>query len=214
MEFSKYNICRDTEDGMYIINLISEAIVKVNEKDAKKIKSNDFNAIEEKDIDFLLDRYILIKGQNDDIKTLMLRYDNYKYADDSIYCTLIPTYSCNFSCNYCYQSALCVDQEPNFNILEWLDNLLVFFQGATINKKNLHIEWFGGEPTLFAKEIIEFNHKLRGICDNNECQFSSSMISNGYLLSNEVFDRLYYSGVTSYLITIDGLKDTHNRRRF
>lgn len=89
-----------------------------------------------------------------------------------------------------------------------------FFQGETINKKSLHIEWFGGEPTLYLDKIIDFNYRLKSICANNECDFSSSMVSNGYLITNEVLDRLYAAGITSYLITIDGLKETHNKRRF
>lgn len=128
MQLSKYNIYREIKDEMYIMNLISESIVKMNKESTRKLKENDFNAIAEDDINFLLERYILIRKRNDDVKTLMLRYDSSKYADDHTYCTLVPTYSCNFSCSYCYQSALCINQESSLNISEWLENLLIFFK--------------------------------------------------------------------------------------
>ncbi len=216
METSKYNIYHKVEDGMYIMNLVSEAIIKLNKENAKKFTNRDFESFNREELDFLLDRYIVTKRKDDDIKVLMLRYGNAKYSDNSIYCTLIPTYECNFSCEYCYQDVIVNKSNKlvNVNVNEWFDNLLIFFQGETINKDHLHIEWFGGEPTIFSDQIIEFNHKIREICKYNECSFTCSMVSNGYLLDKKTYDRLHMSGLTNYLITIDGLQETHNQRRY
>jgi uncharacterized protein len=77
----------------------------------------------------------------------------------------------------------------------------------------LSVQWFGGEP-LIAMDVIErLSLSFIGICQKVKKPYSATMTTNGYLLSNEVLQRLLDLKVYSYQITIDGVEATHNSQR-
>lgn len=167
-------------------------------------------------MDTLIQGRFLVDNDINEKNTLKLRYMNYKYDNKLLKICLIPTYNCNLSCSYCYQKQLddVGFDYGNENISKkMLDSLEDYLRGATINRKKLHIEWFGGEPLLVSDLLINFNYKMKKICEANDCFYSSSLVTNGYLLNKKLAKRIYKSGTQGALITVDGPKDIHNNRR-
>lgn len=78
----------------------------------------------------------------------------------------------------------------------------------------LSIDWFGGEP-LLAKDIVtdicsfvcELGRRRKGF------NFSSSMTTNGFLLTEDTVQDLWAVGVRHYQITLDGPKEIHDKYR-
>lgn len=77
----------------------------------------------------------------------------------------------------------------------------------------MHISWFGGEPLLSPEIIVRLSEKFIQICNTRHLPYSANMTTNGYLLNLDVFDMLYKLKVYDYMITIDGPKELHDKRR-
>lgn len=78
----------------------------------------------------------------------------------------------------------------------------------------LNISWFGGEP-LLAKDIILDILTFANNCTkiNNLFSLHSSITTNGYLLTDDIFEQLVKLNVTDYQISMDGPKEFHDQTR-
>jgi len=77
----------------------------------------------------------------------------------------------------------------------------------------LRISWFGGELLLAVQGIICFHKKLKILCQELPIKTSCSMVTNGYLLGNDVVQKLVELGITDFQITLDGDELSHNKLR-
>lgn len=221
MKVSKYNLKYELYDNTYIVNTLNGAIAKINDSNLidcligqkplndLQLDSNEINQLKKIGclIDDDFDEEIFLKS--------MYRIDTYTNPQNFIL-TLIPTYNCNFNCSYCYQRQLENDGICyNKGIIseKMLNSLQVYINLLSRNLNNFKIEWFGGEPLLAADLLINFNHKIKRICEDNDCKFSSSIVTNGYLLSEDICKRLVSSGIKGAMITLDGVRENHNKLR-
>jgi uncharacterized protein len=89
-----------------------------------------------------------------------------------------------------------------------------FLQSRAWELRNLHIDWFGGEP-LLALEVIEeisgFAQKLAR--DNPFLDYTSSITTNGILLMPEVARRLEQANVHDIHVSLDGPAEVHDMTR-
>jgi uncharacterized protein len=118
--------------------------------------------------------------------------------------TLNPTLHCNFGCKYCFEA-----NKPAKYMSDEVENALIDFvkKYNTVNK--IHINWFGGEPLMAFDRIKSITARIKEL----ETNFTASIITNGYLLSDEVIDNLESLHINRLQITLDGLAETHNQRR-
>ena len=121
--------------------------------------------------------------------------------------TIMPTEGCNFRCPYCYE-----DHENAQITPEMVSAIKNFLKDQIPTVQEVNLSWFGGEPTLCPEVVLEissfaqsFAEKLKGI------KFSSSMTTNGYLLSKEMFLKYHACGIRHYQITLDGFKHDETR---
>jgi len=119
---------------------------------------------------------------------------------------VMPTEKCNFRCTYCYEDFNVGRMKPAV-----VYSLKKFLEKRSSEVNDLNIEWFGGEP-LLAKNII-FD-----VMDNVAQHYpnfavTSSMTTNGYLLTAPVFEKLVNLNVRGYQISLDGDEATHNQTR-
>ena len=82
-------------------------------------------------------------------------------------------------------------------------------------RKELRVILFGGEPSLAVKQNIllmkTINELVKEYGDVLKVNFL--MISNGFALNEKVVDDLIENGLVHVQITLDGNKETHDRRR-
>lgn len=125
-----------------------------------------------------------------------------KKEQDSLRLILLPAgYACNFRCLYCYENH---EDASRFKD-EHNDKIFSLLQSK--NAKQVHIEYFGGEPLLNYKWIISFQNRIK------DFKHTASMTTNGYLLTEDKFLSLLENNVRTFQITIDGVKETHNKLR-
>lgn len=113
--------------------------------------------------------------------------------------------NCNFRCSYCYES------HTNHHIeRDVYDSALKLVNNSS--KENLIINWFGGEPLLEVEDIEYFMKKVYDL--KKFKSINSSIITNGYLLTEKNFNKLMKANVKVFQITLDGLKTEHDKQRY
>ena len=124
--------------------------------------------------------------------------------------TICPTMGCNFDCPYCFE-----DHRSGKMSAEVQDDVIALATRMldTANEKNVSATWFGGEP-LLAPEIIEsLSKRLMALVEERGGEYSATIITNGYLLTQEIVDMLDRCKVKLAQVTIDGLGATHDATR-
>lgn len=129
-------------------------------------------------------------------------------TDSRLHLVIHTSKDCNFRCKYCYMD---FKQE---NIRDDTKSGIINFVRKNIqNYKSVHISWFGGEPLLNMDAIRDISKELMSICEKAKRPYSSSVTTNGYLLTPQNIDILLASKVRNLFITIDGIKELHDTQR-
>jgi uncharacterized protein len=126
---------------------------------------------------------------------------------------ILPTTGCNFACPYCYQSG--IDKTKFLN--EDLTKQTIKYITKYIKNKDLEqatIIIHGGEPTIYWKPVEFFLPALAKTFENKGISYRTQIVSNGYNLTSEKADLLSKYHWQRFQVTLDGLKETHNKRRF
>ena len=132
-----------------------------------------------------------------EIKTTLAEFK--KLLNQTLMLTIMPTEGCNFRCPYCYE-----DHESVSMFRAMVDRIQEYITEQAPHFTNIHINWFGGEPTLCKDVILETNNLVQKLQEKYSFCFKSSMTTNGYLLNEEYFREYYEAGITNYQITLDG----------
>lgn len=132
------------------------------------------------------------------------------FSTDKLHLIILPTEQCNLRCTYCYEDFAVgrLSEKTTDSIKSLLDK-----QQEQLSE--LHLTWFGGEPLTAKNTVIEILEHIYGLerVASGRLLFSSSMTTNGILLTPELFTKLLGLGVTGYQITLDGSPRTHDARR-
>ena len=126
------------------------------------------------------------------------------------YITICPTMACNFDCPYCFEKHNSGKMTPEVqeNVIRFIEHLL-----TTAHTEFLKITWFGGEP-LLAPDVIEvLSERIISLCEKLNVTYTSMIITNGYLLDQDMVDLLERCHVDTCQITLDGLGATHDATR-
>lgn len=134
--------------------------------------------------------------------------DSIIFSNDMLHITIIPTDSCNFKCRYCYQS-----EEVHFMADQDIEAVIMFFKKTVPKFNSVYISWFGGEPLMAADTVLKIMVSVCAICRENHVPLYSQMTTNGYNLTPELFSKLISHHILWYMVTIDGIEETHNFQR-
>ena len=117
--------------------------------------------------------------------------------------TIMTTSDCNARCFYCYELGQ-ARRPMTAETAQLTADYIIKHSG----EEPVHIEWFGGEP-LYNKPVINLIvNRLKEV----GVTFTSSMISNGYLLDAETVKVAHdLWNLNRVQITIDGTEQTYNR---
>ena len=97
------------------------------------------------------DKFI-VEDDFDELKEIQRRHWKTVNNADVLNITVVATLNCNSDCVYCYQRNLDLQYaemtEADF------DGLYGFL--LKVPQRNIHINWFGGEPILAKDQILKF----------------------------------------------------------
>ena len=115
------------------------------------------------------------------------------------------TYACNARCFYCYENTLKQKSMTDEMALEIAKYLV---KKAQDKDNKINIGWFGGEPLCGANAIRII---VKHLTENN-IQFKSSMITNGYLINEFPIKEIKREwNLISCQITLDGTKENYQK---
>jgi uncharacterized protein len=229
MKQSKYNLFFDIDDKKIAFNSMSCALAEVDEKffnvydnlqtvdvmtgnnedgNEKVLNDKVLNDEEKKLIDEMKKGKFIIDDDFDEIKNLEFMFNNAKYNEKSLSVTIAPTLQCNFKCVYCYEN-------PNQGKMDVKiqDAIIEKIKKSAERKKNIETCWYGGEPLLALDVITYMSEKIVNICKENNVSHYAGMVTNGYLLNDEIIEKLVKCNVSFIQVTLDGPRDVHDRRR-
>lgn len=121
---------------------------------------------------------------------------------------ILPTENCNFRCLYCYEKHK--NNKIDDELFKGIKKLLKI---RAPSLKYLRIGWFGGEPLLEKRSILELCSYISHLQKSNQFSFISNITTNGYLLNSKTFKKLIEAGVKFYQITLDGDQKAHDKTR-
>lgn len=212
---SVYNIEIDTlENGNVLIyNTFSGGFVELDKKsqDLYYNIENTYDCQVSTEIESMRSNGFVVEKEIDEYARMQTLGNFIRFNPDILSLTIAPTINCNMACPYCYEKK--TNKRMDENIIEGLVN---FVNKSLDSKKykGLMIMWYGGEP-LLEKEIIKKLSKLFiQSCIERNVIYSAAIVTNGSLLDYETGKMLKEECNVSFAqITIDGLKETNNKRR-
>ncbi len=124
--------------------------------------------------------------------------------------TICPTMGCNFDCPYCFSTHH--GKKMSLQVQDDVVSLAQRMLDASGAKK-LSVTWFGGEPLLAPRVIESLSSRLISLVEQRGGTYNANIITNGYLLTQEVADMLAEAKVQHAQVTVDGIGATHEATR-
>jgi uncharacterized protein len=209
---SRFNALANTDDnGVILFNSYNGAIVHFTEEEKsnvlpslKRTGTKELATAIQKD---LFDNGFLVSNQVDEKRRAQYLHQSL-HRTDVMHLVLLPTEACNFRCTYCYESF----ERGKMN-RETINGLKALVEEKATNLSQLNISWFGGEPLLSLDVIEELSLSFQASAKENHIHYACDLVTNGYLLTKEVFQKLLSWEIRQFMITIDGNADVHDSRR-
>lgn len=218
-----YNIIIDQNSGCVhsVDDVAFDIITKYETESRDKIKS------------FILDKY---KDRDDvtpeDIELCFTDIENLKkdgrlFAEDTFEATarefkkrqgvlkaicLHVAHDCNLACKYCFAGKGEYDGPKGLMSFETGKKALDFLIEKSGNRRNLEVDFFGGEPLLnwdVCKQLVEYGRSREKECNKN---FRFTVTTNGLLLNDKIID-FCNKEMGNVVLSLDGRKETHDRLR-
>lgn len=216
LKYSFYNIIIDQLNNGYLVyNSLSNGFAIIDNDfmeflKATPIITNDIVSNKElkQKIEIAEKNGFLVSSDINEFETIKLRRNSSQYSSDTLYLTIATTMNCNFSCPYCYEKRNNITM--NDNVIKDIVNF-VKFKSQTI--KYLNVTWYGGEPLLAPYVIEQLSEDLIAICNDEHISYHATIVTNGFLLDEKMAQMLSKCKVSNAQITLDGFRDSHNKRR-
>ena len=129
---------------------------------------------------------------------------------NKVHMTICPTMGCNFDCPYCFE-----DHRPGRMSSKTQDDVTELAKRMldATDAETLVIVWFGGEPLLMPDIIESLSARLMAVAAEKKVNYEAEIITNGYLLDQDIIDMLERVKVNQMQITLDGIGPTHDATR-
>lgn len=209
MVWSRYNILFEREGAYLFYNSLSNAFVELSKELyglLSAFKAGDAVSSIDKDLE---DNLVRMKAlvQDDDTEMLKIKYQSVARRFDNrfVNLTINPTLGCNFACPYCFEG-----EHKNIFMSEEVEDGIMDFIKRKEGAKRIDVTWFGGEPLLGFPRIVSLTRKIQSL----GLPYRAGMITNGYLLDMKVASQLEQLDMKYVQITIDGLREDHDKWRF
>ena len=210
-----FHVPFEESEDILVLNYLTGAIDMV-ESDQKEdfIKRFDSDFWEGYGLSsYMHDRGYLVESSEEEDALVQAKYLEFQeeYDKTAIQLVFSMTYSCNFSCTYCFQE----DYLHNAGGLKqeitdaFFAHVRKKFAGEPVRP---YVTLFGGEPLMggdsHKENLLYFLEKAK---ENN---IGIAIVTNGYELENYIPEFLRIGvDIKEIQVTLDGDREMHNRRR-
>lgn len=217
-----YNIVLDVNSGaIHVVDDLTYDIIGMyEEEDQDRIRermAEKYPKVSEADIEEV---FTEIKALIDDQS--LFTPDHYEtYMDDVLKrrptvvkaLCLNVAHDCNLACKYCFadEGTYCGGPRELMSF-ETGKNAFDFLIANSGNRRNLEVDFFGGEPLMnweVVKKLVAYGRQEEKLYDK---KFRFTLTTNGVLLNDEIQDFLNRE-MSNVVLSIDGRKKIHNQMR-
>lgn len=200
---SKYNLFAEIPNTNQVgcVNLLRGSCSIMTSEEASKLKSGVLSK------HFIDQGYIINYDETEALEFLSRKSCGFS---KTLTLTICPTMGCNFDCPYCFEK-----HRTGKMSLE-IQNKVVNFVKKIIAKggiKTIHVTWFGGEPLLAVDVIESLSEKLLEIANQKNIYYDADIVTNGYLLTQQIADMFLRVKINKCQITLDGIGEGHDKTR-
>ena len=225
-----YNIVLDVNSGsVHVVDdVVYDTLAMMDEEAADRYSENNFRRI----ADQLLDRYKEENISEEDLRDIFadlqeLEENGTLFAKDVYQKGVIDfkkrqtvvkalclhiAHDCNLACRYCFAGEGEYKGDRSLMSYEVGKKALDFLVANSGNRRNLEVDFFGGEPLLnfdVVKKLVAYGRQLEKTADKH---FRFTLTTNGVLLNDAVID-FANQEMDNIVLSIDGRKDVHNHMR-
>jgi len=200
----------DCEGNIILYNSLSGTIIRFDSKHNNALNEILFkNKYDDSEIcEKLIVAKILIPSDFNEFEYINKLRNDMVNNNETLDILIYPTEACNLRCKYCWENFKKNNMERKTE-----ESVIAFLEKHVPKYKRLYIKWFGGEPLLNVAAIERIMKVSIKICRSNSVILSSSITTNGYLLTNDIVRRLIKHKIYEYQVTVDGLKEDHDKMR-
>ncbi|UCE23413.1 MAG: SPASM domain-containing protein [Candidatus Zixiibacteriota bacterium] len=166
-----------------------------NEKEAELLKQLEYGGF-------------VCPDTHSELQDLQFKHNIARYSCSNLSLVIAPTMACNMACEYCYES-----NKTGRMSKELIDAMADYVEVRAQGLTSLDITWYGGEPLLAMDMIEELSGRFISLSEKYHYEYGASIVTNGYLLTPEVVDRLCELRVKACQVTLDGPASVHNKKR-
>jgi len=121
-------------------------------------------------------------------------------------------HTCNLNCSYCFASQGKYHGDRAMMSFEVGKRAFDFLIENSGNRRNLEVDFFGGEPLMnfdVVKRLVEY---ARSIEKQHNKNFRFTLTTNGMLIDDDVID-FANREMSNVVLSLDGRKEVHDRYR-
>lgn len=125
---------------------------------------------------------------------------------------LHAAHDCNLRCKYCFASTGDFKGERSLLSLETGKKALEFLISHSGNRRNLEVDFFGGEPLMnfdVVKQVVAYGRELE---KKHNKVFKFTITTNGLMLDDETIE-YFNKEFVNVVISIDGRPEVHDNMR-
>jgi uncharacterized protein len=157
---------------------------------------------------YLVERGYLVPAATDELRRVQMAFGKETHRTDRLEFILLASEDCNFRCTYCYE-----DFRRGTMLAEVREGIKNLVRSRLGSLRELSVSWFGGEPLYGMEAIDDLGPFFASVAAEAGLRYDTHMTTNGYLLTEEVADRLLAWKIDDFQITLDGLPQDHDCHR-
>ncbi len=217
-----YNIVLDVNSGMvHVVDDVAYDVIELFEKKSKEEikaellkKYSDVETIEE-EVDSIYEEILQMKkdGQlfTDDIYEAYIGSFKQRETVVKALCLHIA-HDCNLACKYCFAEEGEYHGRRALMSYEVGKKALDFLVANSGNRRNLEVDFFGGEPLMnfqVVKDLVAYGRSLE---ESYNKKFRFTLTTNGVLLNDDAME-FANQEMSNVVLSIDGRKEVHDHMR-
>ena len=206
---SPYTFLFKEKGKFYVFNSESLFFSRIDENLFCRLFNREFDSFDDEEVKQLKEKRLIIDAKNKDIcfHHLFTRHLTSAYSDDTMALIIAPTTACNFACPYCFEPK----KNPKKMTSEVISRLIDYINKQE-NIKHISLTWYGGEPLLVPDIIKDIFDRI--ITETDKDIVNQEIISNTYLVDDDVIELFRHCKIDRIQISMDGIEECHDKTRF
>jgi len=209
---SKYNLRTTSADGSYVLwNSYTGAICVFKPRQRLGVQAllkEGYTGEPKGVVKYLTDNGFLVPKETNEYRKVQLSFGQTHYRQDIFELILLASEDCNFRCTYCYEDFARGTMLPSVR-----EGVKKMVERRAPHLRQLTVGWFGGEPLYGFQAMEDLGPFFIETVEKYSLGYNSHITTNGYLLTPDVAEKLLAWRVLNYQITIDGMREQHDKKR-